>query len=354
MFKATNKIRFSALALSFGLLLQTPLVAHADFQESLTKAISTGTVSSTPTSNVYQFAPLPAEQMPVQSLATYNSVNPYKNLKVVTQITKIKDTYFIVDCYHNQVIYSNSLEKPLNEWRILTKDVSQPHTIASDGTVYLVDDTENNRVLVFQKKENYFQHIQTFPTIGNRPHAVIYDAETATFYVWSSTTGQMYLMRRNPSSNQVYLSEIRQIPELYGIYVRSFTIVGEQIIFPSGDNCAVLVVDKNTFEVQNRYPVSPNYSGMVQILPIQGAYYVTISTSLGGNQSYATLLRAPSLEALSQGQCEDIYHLFHTDGTPYYISQIGNTYYLTNHRSQKGIWSFHVSNGTISTIQTVY
>ena len=70
-------------------------------------------------------------------------------LSVPTYITKVNDTYFIVDCYHNRIIYSDSLDVPLTEWYIMSGEATQPHTLASDGTVYLVDDTENNRVLVF-------------------------------------------------------------------------------------------------------------------------------------------------------------------------------------------------------------
>ena len=35
--------------------------------------------------------------------------NPCVDLSVPTYITKVNDTYFIVDCYHNQVIYHDNL-----------------------------------------------------------------------------------------------------------------------------------------------------------------------------------------------------------------------------------------------------
>ena len=69
-------------------------------------------------------------------------------LSVPTYITKINDIYFIVDCYNDQVIYHDNLEDPLYEWQVMTNDISKGHTLASDGTVYLIDDTENNRILV--------------------------------------------------------------------------------------------------------------------------------------------------------------------------------------------------------------
>ncbi|MDE5596462.1 MAG: hypothetical protein K2J04_01355, partial [Lachnospiraceae bacterium] len=96
--------------------------------------------------------------------------NPYSDLSVPTYITKVDDTYFIVDCYHNQVIYHENLSAPLNEWHVVTDEINMGHTLASDGIVYLVDDTENNRILIFEKKDGRFLHTQTFSEIGNRPH----------------------------------------------------------------------------------------------------------------------------------------------------------------------------------------
>ena len=75
--------------------------------------------------------------------------NTYDTLNVATYITKVDDTYFIADCYHNQIIYNENLTDPLNQWNVLTDKVHYAHTIASDGVMFLVDDTENNRLLVF-------------------------------------------------------------------------------------------------------------------------------------------------------------------------------------------------------------
>lgn len=77
---------------------------------------------------------------------TYNT---YDTLQVATYLTKVADTYFLADCYHNQIIYHENLTDELTKWKVLTSDVHYAHTIASDGTVIITDDTENNRVLFF-------------------------------------------------------------------------------------------------------------------------------------------------------------------------------------------------------------
>ena len=91
-----------------------------------------------------------AGEDPESAYASLNLTNNYDSaLSVPTYVTKVDDLWFIVDCYHNRIIYTDDLGIPLNEWYIMCDQATQPHTMASDGSVYLVEDTENNRVLVF-------------------------------------------------------------------------------------------------------------------------------------------------------------------------------------------------------------
>lgn len=306
-----------------------------------------------PSSSISQC--IPALPSTLQNPPVYKSTNNiYDSLKVPTQITKLGDTYFIVDCYHDQIIYNKDLSSPLPTWKVLTKDVKQPHTIASDGTVYLVDDTENNRILVFEKVDGKLSHTQILNSVGNRPHYIVYDVPSSSFFVWSSLTGEMYILKRNQDTNQVYITEIRSIFELAGFYIRSFTILEDYIYFPSGNNSYITVADKNTFEVIKRYPVAASIAGMAQITKIQDYYYLTVSTDVDYNQNTATLLRTPDLHTLENGIYEDVFHYFGTGGTPYYISHFDNAYYLTHHRAKPGIWNFQINDNKIEKIRVIH
>ncbi len=285
--------------------------------------------------------------------------NPNGSLKVPTYITKVHDTYFIVDCYNNQVIYNDNLTDPIYTWRIMTSDVTMPHTLASDGHVYLIDDTENNRILVMEEgvNENGFQCFvptQEFTSIGVRPHYIVYHEPTDTFYAWSSQSGEMYLFRRDETDNRVYLTEIRTIPSLVSSYVRSFTILEDRIYFVSG-NASVIEADLKTFRVKKEYPVPDELYGMVQITKIEDYFYITNSTDITGNQDYATIIRVKDLDALSDRDYEDVYHHFIGGGTPYYISGIGDEWYLTEHRIPgHGIFEFKVTDNEITDVKTIY
>lgn len=293
--------------------------------------------------------------------------NAYDTLNVATYITKIEDTYFISDCYHDQVIYHDNITDPLSEWSVLTNEVHYAHTVASDGILLTVDDTENNRLLVFQRTENGYVHTQTLENIGMRPHYIQYDAKNQVFMAWSSITGEMYLLKRAAAAQQngiypLYVDKILKIDELYGVYVRSFTVLEDGIYFVSGHNNqtiiqAVVNDAGDGFDVVAKYRVADEIAGMVQLTKIGGFYYITISTDSHENQDFATIIRTDSLEKLATGEYEDIYGQFGiSGGTPYYITQIEGRYYMAHHRTSENIIAFDVNEDDheIENVSVIY
>lgn len=291
--------------------------------------------------------------------------NTYATLNVATYITKIEDTYFIADCYHDQIIYHDNITDPLTEWAVLTNEVHYAHTIASDGTLFVVDDTENNRLMVFQRTEAGYVHTQTLGNIGMRPHYVQYDEKRQVFMAWSSITGEMYLIKKAavPGQNGVYplyVDKILKIDELFGVYVRSFTITDDGIYFVSGHNNqkiikAVINDAGDGFDIIARYDVPDEIAGMVQLTRIGDFYYITVSTDSHENQDFATIIRAESLEGLSAGEYEDIYSQFGiSGGTPYYITQIEGRYYMAHHRTSENIVAFDINENCVENVAVIY
>ena len=294
--------------------------------------------------------------------AEYEPINNYDTeLSVPTYITKVDDTWFIVDCYHNRVIYSKELGAPLTSWFIMSSEATQPHTMASDGSVYMIDDTENNRVLIYEKEDDKFLLTQRFNDIGTRPHYTVYDETTDTFYVWSSITGELFCFRREASTNRVYMTDKRVISCLDGIYVRSFSIIDGDIYFVSGvsdsaPDSKILKCNLETLEIEKEYPVPDELAGMVQLTKADKGFLITISTDKSGAQDKATIVRTDSLEALTKGKFTDVYaDHFIGGGTPYYISNVDDTFFLTEHRVKgHSIWSFKFDGKTITDVTAVY
>lgn len=292
--------------------------------------------------------------------------NTEYSLSVPTYVTKIDDMWYIVDCYHDQIIYNENMGAPLYEWKVLTKSAKQPHTMAGDGRVILVDDTENNRVLVFEKKDGTYVNTQMFEDIGKRPHYTVYDKEDKAFYVWSSTTGEMYIFRHDEDSSQMYLCEIRSANEnnehpLEGTYIRSFYIDGDDIYFVSGIGAdgrpsGILVCDKKTLLIREKIEVPSGIAGMAALCKAGSYFYITVSTDINGDQNAATMIRTKDLRGLAKGDYEEIYSKYFVGGgTPYNITQIDDTYYLTEHRLPgHSVWSFKIENDEIKDARAVY
>ena len=294
-----------------------------------------------------------------------NKKNSYQSLNVATYLTKVGEYYFIADCYHDQIIYHDNLSDPLSEWNVLTDEVHYAHTIASDGTMLLIDDTENNRLMVFQKTKEGYVHTQTLDHIGMKPHYVQYDDKKQVFMAWSSITGEMYMIKRAPQADEngiypLYIENILKIDELYGIYVRSFTIMEDDIYFVSGHNNqkiiqAVINSSGDGFDIVAEYHVADEIAGMVQMSKIEDYYYITISTDNQENQEKATIIRTDSLEKLADGAYEDIYDQFGiSGGTPYYITEIEGRYYMAHHRTSENIIAFDINDNRIENVAVIY
>lgn len=281
--------------------------------------------------------------------------NPYSSLSVPTQINKIGEDYFLVDCYHNQILTSTSLDTPLEEWYVMTDQINYGHTIAGDGTVYLADDTENHRILIFEKINQRFYLTQIFENIGIRPHYIVYSETDKRFYALSSMTGELYVFYRRDESSDVFLEKILFVPELNNVYVRSFTIDDNDIYF-AACNGTILRTCKRDLTVLERWSVPAEYAGMVQISKIHNYFYITVSTDIAGNADYATIFRVKDLAQLADTPPENLYSHFTRGGTPYYISYFDDSYFLTQHCMipGTGVWRFQVSDEGLDDIQVLY
>ena len=108
-------------------------------------------------------------------------------------------------------------------------------------------------------------------------------------------------------------------------------------------NSQIIEARLSDFKITRRYAVGPELAGMIQIMPVDGGYYITVSTDVHGNQDFATIIFAESLKGLADGKYTDIYSYFIGGGTPYYMGNIDGTYYLTEHRLPgHSIWSFDI------------
>lgn len=288
-------------------------------------------------------------------------MNTYDTLNVATYVTKIEDTYYIADCYHNQIIYHDNLLAPLPEWKVLTDDVHYAHTITSDGRMFIIDDTENNRVVTFVKTEQGYYEAGVLENIGMKPHFTYYDEERGWFMVWSSITGEMYYLDYDETGTKLEVDHISKIDELFGVYVRSFSIIEDSVYFVSGHNNQKIIkvnadaLAQGNVEIEESYPVTAEIAGMVQLVKLQDTYYISISTDNQENQDYATWIRTKDLKTLAAGEYEDIYALLGcAKGTPYYIIEIDGRYYMAHHRTTENLIGFDIKDDEIINVEILH
>ncbi len=280
--------------------------------------------------------------------------NPYTKFSVPAMVTAIGDEFYLTDTYHNQILHSSGVGVTPKDWSVMVNDLSLPHGIAGDGTVFLALDTENSMVKVYVEGKDGYTELKEFEHIGVRPHDIEYVAEEGLFLVWSSMTGEMYYFARREGTTDVYLAETKKIDRLYGMYTRSFTREPEksEILFPSMDLGAILVADSRTLEIKRTVDVPDALGGMVQIQPVDGGYLLTVSTDADWNHEGATIVFASSLKALSEGHYTDVNAKFGGDGAPYYITEINGVYYTPVLKETKPaeLYSFRVEDGRIEDV----
>lgn len=351
MKKCIYKLLFSIIAV-FMLTQKINVNAEECVSDNSISIDEKDILSETETSIVIDMYMQPAKQYKKEENVYENPLNPYKAAKVPAQITKQGGFYFIADTFHDQIIYSSRLEEPVTKWRVMTSKVSGPHSVASDGNYYLVADTENDRVLIFEWNRGGFRLTQEFEKLGIRPHYIEYDEETDSFYVWSSMTCEMYILVKD-SNGTICIKEIRGIKELKGHYIRSFTISGEYIIFPSGTNRQILITEKESLQIIGRFLVPDEVSGMAYIKPIGSYFYMTVSSDEKFDQSKATIIRTKDLSGMINGEYEDVSSFFTHIKIPYYIDCMQGSYYMTNHGSSKNIIRFQVINDEIKYVNAM-
>ncbi len=261
-----------------------------------------------------------------------------------TQITKLGDLYFIVVCWHHRVLYSDALDRPIKDWKTLDDTLAGPHSIDSDGELYVVEDTGRHRLRVYQRSEDGFKHVQTLGPFGKRTHRVRYDPATEAFYVVSSDDQVLTKLRR--VGDRLKVEYEKALPFLKRYYTRSLTIDGPDMYFTSGPGVITKVRYRDdSYEVLATYKVPEEMKqGNDLFKTDDGWWYVTATPQ--------RIVRARSLKDLDAGKYEDVFMALGCQGTPYYLAKIDGRYFLPQITQHSAIISFVHQEGKIADVQT--
>ena len=258
-------------------------------------------------------------------------------LLLPTNIEKISGKYFIVDCYNNRVIYSDNINTPLVDWKRLGADIpmSWPHSIASDERFYLIDDTYQNRLLIFEWKDNDFIFRKAINNIAKTPHRVIYDDSTKAFYLlgaWSQSITKLVV-----KNDDIEIEYTKIMDFLKRKYSRSIHIIDGLMYFISGPGKINAVRYKDdSYEIVRSHSVPDGFESMNDITKVGDYYYLTAT--------HSKMLKCKSLD--DHSSCDNVYERLGVTGNPYFFSYFDNAFYLTEISTADGVIKFdHDSNG---------
>ncbi|WP_237566618.1 ATP-binding cassette domain-containing protein [Paenibacillus sp. EZ-K15] len=268
-----------------------------------------------------------------------------------TAIAKFGKEYFIVDCWHHRVIYTSNLAEPINKWRAFRGDFTNPHSIATDGEVYLVEDTENDSVKVFRRRGTTFIETQVIKQIGRQPNKLVYDSNTKRFYGIAASSQQVFVLKN--INGEVKVEKVIKLEYLENAYVRSINIIDDHMYIVSGPGKIMVAnyIDLS-FDLVREYKVPFELQGMNDLAKIGSFYYMSVYQN-GAGDIAPKLIRAKDLDEL-ETEFEDIYDQLGLNGVPYYFSVIEDRIFLTEIDSYSSIRSFKLIDDNIYDIVVHY
>ncbi len=262
-----------------------------------------------------------------------------ERLYLPTHMDKFGDVYFIVDCYNNRVLYSRDKSLPVTEWNVLDDDLSWPHSIASDGEFYLVDNTQAHELRVYRRdgRGGFMLH-QVITDVGRRPHRTVYDPQSQAFYVLAAESQHIARLERNGEGLE--LAYLKPLPFLQGSYARSFSLIGGEMYFVSGPG-TINIVDyrSGSYEVRESYAVPDRLASSNDIHFVDGVFLLSATL----NQ----LVRCESLQALAQDSCESVYDMLGFRGNPYFFSVFDGATHVTEIAAGDTIHALYDIDGDI-------
>lgn len=275
-----------------------------------------------------------------------------ETLYTPTLIEKIDNLYFIVDCWHNRVIYNDNMKEKISNWKTLSQELEGPHSIASDKNVFLIDNTEKNEIQVFKRTDDKFTLTQTIKDVGKRPHKIIYDKNTNLFYSIASTSQEIVILE-NINGN-VRIKQKTRLDFLESSYIRSIAIIEDRMYFLPGPDKVICTEYKNgKFNVISEYKLPKSLQAINHVYKVGNYYYISLYT-MNKKSAEPKLVRFKSFEELKNNKYEDITKKLKIKGVPYFFSEFDGKIFFTEIDSYSEIKSFEVHNDKIENVVNHY
>lgn len=272
-------------------------------------------------------------------------------LNAPTSFQRIGDEYFLVDCWHDRIIYTRDYTKPVAEWLVMDDTNPEgPHSVATDGYMYVVDDTENERVLTYKRSATggftYIGAVTVANVNDERPHRVQYDAGTNAFYVINGgTTGDGFtreMVKLTRSGDTLSVADTSTLGFLSGGYSRGFRIIGGKMYIVA-ETAKVYEVSFNstpTYTLDATYDLPTGWESPNDVyLDSAGEWWVTAT--------YNKILKGASLSAIDAGTFTDMYATLGLGGTPYCLHECDGALFIPEIIARNGLTRYKDGVATV-------
>lgn len=259
-----------------------------------------------------------------------------------TYLDKINNTWFLVDCWHNRVLWSNEVTADISTWNVLDSELAGPHSISYGDNLYAVEDTGNHQIIFYERVGDVFERKSIIQTPA-RPHKITYDNKTDAFWALTSYSGEMLkieVINKVPKITTTY-----RIPVIENSYTRSFTILSDGSFLITANNYGIVHVtfEGNEGKLVNIYPVPYEFSDLNNIKDTEQGYVITSNDALG---YVSELAEIPSMK----NRAQDLGFA----GSPYYVSVVENLVVIPEIRNNNSINILKESDSKLTRVNTMH
>lgn len=252
----------------------------------------------------------------------------WRNVAAATHFARHFGFWFVVDHWHQRVIFNRTLDPCLSRWKELPGRLNGPHSIASDGKVLVVDSTDDNSVFIYTPKAKFGWTLsQVISNLWQRPHRVIFDRRISSFLVIAANDQTIVQIGRSYSGYSEVTRWKLLLPasDLHH-YCRSISTYRAGYLAVCNNSLNYFTVNSAGLRIISRIKLSEDWYELndVLVLPSNARFLVT---STRGKFEYIrrlTQLKNQNLEPI-----QDLTELFAIKARPYYLSLVGTRLLVT-------------------------
>lgn len=264
-----------------------------------------------------------------------------------TYIARVGEYCFIVDCWHLRVLYARGLHRDIRKWKVLDNNLAGPHSIASDGELYVVEDTGRHAICAYRHHGNRWERVDRIEKVGLRPHRTRYDHQRRAFYVVSSNS-QTWTKLSRRRDGRLEKTHHQRLPFLKNAYTRSFTPHDGELFFVSGPQ-QITVARQHGEEVRAKHAYHvPKELGSMNDIYFGPSGWIYLTATPG------VILRTRSLEKFERGEFENVTKPLGLRGTPYYLSEIAGRLIVPEITEYSGAIAFRPDGDKFAERETLF